>query len=292
MTNEPFELKEQNVKRVNIYADEVQDRIDPNTGDKWHYIGLVIEDCEAPLLDEIIKLRYCNNFDKKSPYYSKNDVVLHWVDIGSADEKNILKRWFSYICNPIQKTWKYGGNEFEVIPSQTTFRFHMLGINSSKLGTEEFNPQDDFGSKYNRFFRTAIFVLKSHFPKTKIIVENIFHEEGSQENNYYFPWHSIHKIGQDLQITFKKKKIEFLPKNHKIDERSNIIQLCDCVLGASVNILHGMDDETERGAVKKEILDIYFPLFKRMIETPKKRIVVISILEESLCLFSRKKKQI
>lgn len=265
--------EEINETEINIYADEVQDRIDPNTSDKWHYIGLIIEDCKTPLLNELIKLRYCNNFDKKSPYYEKNDCCLHWVDIDSADEINILKRWFDYVCSPDKDSWNYCGRNFCVLPSKKTFRFYMLGINSSKLNDEEFNPQDDFGSKYNRFFRTAIlYSVKKYFPNKKIIIKNIFHEQGVQENNYYFPWYCIYKIGQDHLITTESHSIEFLPKDHKINERSNIIQLCDCFLGASVNILHGMNYQSDRGSVKKEILDKYqLPLFKRIVENPTNR---------------------
>jgi len=256
-----------NSKQVNIYADEVQNKTDPNTGDKWHYIGLIIEDLEIPLLPEIQKLRYCDNFDKTDSFYKKNDTPVHWVDINSADQKNILKRWFSYICNPDQKTWKYG-NEFELKSSVNTFRFYILGLNSTKLNDSEFDSSDDFCSKYNRFFRSAVLSsLKFYFPKTEITIKNVYHEEGSQGNNEYFPWHSIYKINQDPLITVENKKITFLPKNHQEDERSNIIQLCDSVLGASVNILHGVNDGV-RSHNKEEIIDLFFPLFERLIHSP------------------------
>jgi len=256
-----------NSKQVNIYADEVQNRTDLNTGNKWHYIGLVIEDLEIPLLPEIKELRYCNNFDQTSTFYSKNDVPVHWVDISSADQKNILKRWFSYICNPDQKVWKYG-NEFELKSSVNTFRFYMFGLNSTKLNDSEFDDSDDFCSKYNRFFRSAVLSsLKFYFPKTEITIKNIYHEEGPQENNEYFPWYSIYKVKQDPLINIEKDEVEFLPKNHQEDERSNILQLCDSILGASVNILHGVDDGV-RSLNKEEIIDLFFPLFERLILNP------------------------
>ncbi len=262
-----FEPGNRNCKRVNIYADEVQNREDPNTGDSWHYIGLIIEDIDCPLLPEITKLRYCNNFDRTSPFYAKNDVPVHWVSNSSADQKNVLTRWFSYICNPDQKTWKFG-NEFKLESSLNTFRFYLLGLNSTKLSDSEFDSSDDFCSKYNRFFRTAVFSsLKFYFPNTEIIIKDIYHEEGPQENNEYFPWHSIYKINQDPLITVENKKITFLPKNHQGDERSNVIQLCDSILGASVNILHGVDKGL-RSQNKEELIDIYFPLFERLLHKP------------------------
>ncbi len=195
---------------------------------------------------------------------------MHWVNIKSADQKNILNRWFSYICNPDLKYWKYA-NEFELKPSRDTFRLYILGINSTKLNDSEFDSNDDFSSKYNRFFRLAVlYSLKSYFPKTQILIKNVFHEQGPQENNYYFPWHLIYKIGEDPLITVENKKIVFLPKDHKKDERANIIQLCDSVLGASVNILHGVD-RGSRSQNKEELIDLYFPLFKRMILEPENK---------------------
>jgi hypothetical protein len=262
-----FELERRACKQINIYADEVQNRIDPNTGDSWHYIGLIIEDIDFSLLPEITKLRYCNNFDQTSPFYAKNDIPVHWVNISSADQKNILNRWFSYICNPDQKTWKYG-KEFKLKPSVDTFRFYIRGINSTKLNDLEFDGSDDFCSKYNRFFRGAVlFALKSYFPKEEINIKNIFHEEGPQENNEYFPWHVIYKIRQDPLINVENKEVKFLPKNHQEDEKSNIIQLCDSILGASVNILHGANSGS-RAKNREELIELYFPLFKRLIRKP------------------------
>jgi len=265
-----FELGNRNCKQVNIYADEVQNRKDPNTGDSWHYIGLIIEDIDCPLLPEITKLRYCNNFDQASPFYAKNDVPVHWVNNSSADQKNVLTRWLSYICNPDQRTWKYG-EEFKLKPSVDTFRFYIRGINSTKLNDSEFDASDDFCSKYNRFFRGAVlFALKSYFPKTEINIENIFHEEGPQENNKYFPWHVIYKVGQDPLITVENKEIKFLPKNHQEDEKSNIIQLCDSILGASVNILHGVDSGG-RTKNREDLIELFFPLFERLIREPRNK---------------------
>jgi hypothetical protein len=262
-----LELGNKDCKQVNIYADEVQNRKDPNTGDLWHYICLIIEDIDCPLLPEITKLRYCNNFDSASPFYAKNDVPVHWVNISSADQKNILNRWFSYICNPDQKTWRYG-KEFELKPSVDTFRFYIRGINSTKLNDSEFDSRDDFCSKYNRFFRgAALFALKSYFPKTEINIKNIFHEEGPQQNNVYFPWHVLYKISQDPLITTEVGEVKFLPKNHQKDEKSNIIQLCDSILGASVNILHGVDN-SNRAKSKEDLIELFFPLFERLIRKP------------------------
>lgn len=51
---------------VNIYADEVQSRVCPISNNKWHYIGLIVENYDLPLLEDIIFERFKGNDDKKS----------------------------------------------------------------------------------------------------------------------------------------------------------------------------------------------------------------------------------
>ncbi len=46
---------------------------------------------------------------------------------------------------------------------------------------------------------------------------------------------------------------------------ANIIQLCDCILGVSVSLLHGIE-KSNRTEYRSELAEIYLPLFKRMIE--------------------------
>jgi hypothetical protein len=70
-------MKKQETIKVNIYADEVQEIEDPSTSEKWIYIGLIVENLDKPLLDEIIAIRYMNNFDVTSPYFKKNDRIIH-----------------------------------------------------------------------------------------------------------------------------------------------------------------------------------------------------------------------
>jgi len=185
---------------VNIYGDEIFSKTCPESGDSWFYIGLIVEDLSIPLLEDIIYERFCGNFDKASEYYSKNNKIAHWIDISSADTKNICKRWFEYILNPAKSSKK--------------FYSYILGINNSKLIREEFDTDDEFNSKYNRFFRTAVtYALKTFFPGKEIIVENVYHEEGTQKDNKYFPWHCIYRLNQEDSITFQGNDITFLPKD-------------------------------------------------------------------------------
>jgi hypothetical protein len=247
------EIKEKPVK-VNIYADEVMNKECPYRKHRWHYIGIIVEDFDNPLLDDIITERYCNNFDKISSFYKKNNKIIHWADISSVDEKNIIKRWFEYILNPTE--------------SEKKFYSYILGINDSLLNKEEFGLHQEFNSKYNRFFRSVVrYALKCFFPKKRIIIGNIYHERGQQQNHEYFPWHVIYKLKEEEPEIFESEteEIIFLSKDHNEDKKANIIQLCDCILGVSVSLLHGIE-KSNRAEYRSELAEIYLPLFKRMIE--------------------------
>jgi len=242
---------------VNLYADEVQGRRCPFSGAVWNYIGVVVEDIAHPLLDDIIYERFIGNFDQQSRYYDMNNRTVHWSEIHSKDSKNICKRWFEYILNPDK--------------SRNKFFCYILGLNDSYLAKEEFDTEDEFNSKYNRFFRSAVsYSLKTFFGDKKVIVENIFHEEGQQSYNQYFPWHIIHKLKREKAISFNCAEVIFLPKDHKKDERSNLIQLCDAVLGVSASIIHGIK-KSKASKYREELANLYIHLFKRIIENPKNR---------------------
>jgi hypothetical protein len=244
-----------NIVYVNIYWDEIQSRECPYTKDLWHYVGIVIERTDFPLIDDIIRIRFKDNFDKSSKYFEKNNQKIHWADIRSADAKNVCKRWFEYILTPKE--------------SYKQFYSYILGINSSLLNMDEFNSKQAFNSTYNRFFRTAVtYALKKFFSGKSIVVKNIFHEEGQQEWCNYFPWHSVFKIAKEQSsISFECDKIIFLPKDHKLDNRSNIIQLCDVFLWVCTSIIHGIE-ESNRSEYRKELVDMMLPLVQRVMENP------------------------
>jgi len=210
------------------------------------------------LLPEIIRIRFCNNFDTSSPYYEKNNKQIHWSEIRTADVKNICKRWFQYILDPSK--------------SSKTFYCSILGINDSFLNKEEFDAENDFNSKYNRFFRSLIkYSLKCFFRGKKIIIKNIYHEQGQQQYHELFPWHTIFKLqSEEPKFTFERKEIDFLQKDHKIDERANLIQLCDCFMGATTTIIHGFE-KSKSANCRIELLDILLPLVQRMVREPKNK---------------------
>lgn len=242
---------------VNIYADEAMDRKCPYSGNNWHYICLIVERLDKPLLEDIISERYCNNFDKNSPYFEKNNKILHWTDLSSVDEKNICKRWFEYIINPSK--------------SSKNFFCYILGLNESYLNDDEFDTTQKFNSIYNRFFRTAInYALKCFFSNKEITIKNIYHEQGQQQHHNYFSWHPIDKLEKEEQnFQFDTDQIQFLGKDHTKDKKSNILQLCDCFLGSVVNLIHGLENmNSSRSKIKSELMKIIYPLLKRMMEKP------------------------
>jgi hypothetical protein len=210
------------------------------------------------LLEDVIKERFCNNFEEKDIYFEKNNKIVHWKGIRTADTKNICKRCFKYILNQNK--------------SKEKFFSYILGVNYSKLNKEEFNINNQFNSRYNRFFRSVIlYALKTFFPNKKVIVENIFHEEGQQEYYKYFPWHCIYKIQQRTEnIFFKCDEIEFLPKDHKKNKKSNLIQLSDTFTGACISIIHGLN-KSRKSKYREELLDLIQPLAKRMINEPNNK---------------------
>ena len=217
--------KEYKVLKVNVYADEIMNKNCPYTGELWHYIGIIMDNCETQILDDIIGERFMNNFDTSSPYYEKNNRIIHWNKMKSADEVNICKRWFNYILN----------NE--------NFYFYLLGINVSKLDIKGFDPENQFNSIYNRFFRTAVlYGIKTFFYNyDEVIIENIYHEQGQQKKHKYFPWYIIHKISKsEDKISFYCPEVTFLPKDHKCSKESNMLQLVDALMGATTNIIHGV----------------------------------------------------
>lgn len=242
---------------VNLYADEVQGRRCPYSNTVWNYIGIIVENLAHPLLDDIIQERFMGNFDEKSKYYEMNNKVVHWCEIRIADTKNICKRWFEYILNPDK--------------SRNTFYSYILGLNDSYLVKEEFDTANEFNSKYNRFFRSSVlYALKTFFSGKQIVVENVFHEEGQQQHHQFFPWHVIYKLEKDETISFNCDKITFLPKDHKKNKRSNLIQLCDTVLGVSTSILHGID-KNKNSKYREELADLYLPLLARLTENPNNK---------------------
>ena len=104
-----------------------------------------------------------------------------------------------------------------------------------------------------------------------VVVDNIYHERGQQEKHEYFDWHTIYRLDQNENLNFSTRNIQFLPKSHRDDQRSNILELCDVLLGIFKDV-HLKPRDSFSANAKKEILDSEFTrdfLVKRLIRNPK-----------------------
>jgi len=152
------------------------------------------------------------------------------------------------------------------------FYFSVFGINLTNLNISEFGNGDNFNAIYNRFFRTNLASSLKKFFGKGVVVENIYHEQGQQEHSEYFDWHTIFILNKDEHLNFRCTNIIFLPKSHKEDERSNMVQLTDVYLGIFKDLHLGLSEVVKKGKsfndFKKPLLEIIEPLFKRVVKNP------------------------
>jgi len=241
---------------LNLYCDEVKNKICSISRDKWCYFGILIvpTNVEKIFLIDLLKKRFrinnLNELDKKNKYFSKNNRKVHFHSL-DAETYHIAKRWYDYIRD---------------LESCDKVYFNILGINQNKLNLESFGNEKLFERIYNRFFRTAIiYSIKKYFPKKNIIIKNIFHERGEQERHEFFPWHTLYRINEDYKdINCHNKKIYFLDKNHEKNNRANFIQLIDIILGSVVNNFHN----STIGEHKNKLTEDFSGLVKRLVESP------------------------
>jgi hypothetical protein len=184
-------------------------------------------------------------------YYEKNNKIVHYSEL-DADMYWIAHRWCQYVLSAV---------------SMDKIYFNILGINCNKLLSASFGGKKKFIDIYDRFFRTAlIYPLKKYFDNKSVIIDNIFHEVGDQEFDQYFPWYTIFKLNEDtnLPIRCQSSKIQFIGKDHNLNERANFIQLIDLILGVTRNSF----DNTTNDKFKIKITDDFIGLVKRLSKYP------------------------
>lgn len=249
---------EKEIIHVNIYSDEIWEVENLVTGDKWIYTVAIYENTRSPILNDLINTRYLKEKEGWQKFKEQNDTNIHWAELRKdKNKKYIIERWLQFIQDDCI--------------SERKFYFSLLGINITNLNVSEFDDNQTLNSIYNRFYRSMLkSSLKKFFGKG-VVVENIYHEEGSQKDHEYFNWHTILKLDEDENLNFNCREITFLPKSHKDDERSNILQLCDVLAGIYKDIHCGLK-KTKNTANRIEIIDskIIKELFiKRTIRNPK-----------------------
>jgi hypothetical protein len=253
------EIKDKKFKKITIYADEIQQVYDISTNEKWIYTAAIYEFESKPILRDLIEWRYLCNKKNWKDYQKQNDALVHWSELkNDHNKKHIVKRWFRYLLE-------------DCCPSARKFYFSLLGINLSNLNIKEFGRKSQFNNIYNRFFRSMIQYSLKKFGGEKVIVSDILHERGPQLRHDYFDWHTISELDKDERLSFNCKKVIFLPKSHRKDKRSNILQLCDVLLGVFKDLHLGVDKSTYPNN-KKELLNSKFVkelLVERVIKNPK-----------------------
>ena len=235
----------QSKRLVNIYADEIQPCVHQLTKQKWMYIGAVFEDVGSDLLDRLLNARYAKHMSGWESRVEQNDTKLHWNELKDvANKKFLAQRWLDFMLN-------------DCGPEYRNLRFSILGINVSNLNLAEFGTEQQFSTIYNRFFRSLVFHAMSMFYGREVTVNQIYHEEGIQEQHKYFTWHTKYRLAQDLGIASINPEIEYLPKDHKKNNLSNYIQLIDMLLGMYKDLHLGVNHETYPAA-KAELLEHSF----------------------------------
>ena len=242
--------------KINIYADEIWELEHSVTKEKWMYMMAIYEDVNKSILENLISERFYKSREGWESYKAKNNTNIHWAELRQKDEQFVAQRWLDWI--------------YKDCSQERGFYFSMQGINLSNLNLEEFDDEQSLNSVYNRFFRSMVkYSLKKFFNGKDVTVQNIFHESGPQEEHKYFSWHLIQELRQDF--TFDCTEITFLPKSHKEDERSNIIQLCD-VMGGIIKDLHLGSTLSKSIKNRNEIIkskSVQELIVKRVIENPR-----------------------
>jgi len=254
-------VDESQVRHVTIYADEIQEVKNIVTGETWIYTAAIYERKDRPILKDLINRRYRKDLTDWENYKVQNDTDIHWSKTkNDHNKKHVISRWLEYIFE-------------DCSIENRNFYFSVCGINLSNLNAEEFGEEQNFNNIYNRFFRSMLKYSLKKFFGTGVVVDNIFHEDGQQSDHKYFDWHTVFKLDQDEGLNFACDSIKFLPKSHKKEEKSNIIQLCDVLLGIFKDIHIGVEQKTYHKN-KKGILESRFVqelLVNRVIRAPKNK---------------------
>lgn len=253
---------------IETFSDEIYD-----TKDQWIYIGMLFVPLKKrkELLQNLLNRRCIQHNswrwnEKECPYkcgyHNWNNTEIHYAKVHKTNAKfKIAHRWLEFLI-------KNNKENMELI------YFNILGIDLGKLDVSEFG--EDWLNIYNRFFRTVLLGGAKYFfgGRSKIIVNRIYHDKGSQQRHPYFPWHVGYKVNlTDNKIFIKNPKIIFVDSNHRnypnedgdYKEESQFIQFTDLILGSIYCCLHARAERKEK--IKLGL--IIKPLLYRLLNNPK-----------------------
>jgi hypothetical protein len=269
----PWNKTDERYERLDleVYSDEILEVVDPRDGTKWIYIGILfipLDKKETCL--KILKNHRCikhgdwsdNKHECLHPceYHENNNTEVHYKEVHRSDARfKIACKWIKFISSDACAK----GNKM--------IFFNILGINLTNLNLDRFGSDSDrVLTIYNRFYRTALLGgLKYFFKKYKtIIIHKIYHDEGSQKNHKYCPWHSIYKINiQTENIFVLVDEIEFINSDHRVSSKdeSQFIQLVDILLGAVYSCLHNNSKKHQ----KKKLGYLFKPTLETLLDRRK-----------------------
>jgi len=249
LQSETYELRDKVDERyewlnIEIYSDEIFEVVDSRDGTKWIYIGILF----IPLDEKESCLRILNNYrclkyrdwsdsehecSHPCGYHDKNNTEVHYKEVHKSDARfKIACKWIEFISSG---TCARGSKKVFI---------NILGINLTNLKLDQFGSDSDrILTIYNRFYRTALLSGLKYFFKNyqTIAIHKIYHDNGSQKDHKYCPWHPIYKINiQNEHILILDDEIEFIDSDHRVSNRdeSQFVQLVDILLGAVYSCLH------------------------------------------------------
>ena len=262
------------VIQLDVYCDEVKDEVvhDPvlDRYDNWTHLALLLVPADAkPKLVHELSSRRCLS-DTPQDYtactagcrfHEGNNTEVHFTEVKDTTKFKIAGKWLDFLLD---------GNRQQL----GLVYFYILGLNLANLDLSRFGSDRPEDNAYNRFFRTALLKsAKGYFHRYDgIVFRNVFHDKGSIETHWCFPWHAIRFIQRnDPKCSFARSQVTFLNSDHReadghpID--SQLIQFVDLILGSACNCLHRRKTSDHKGALAEK----FRPLLKRLIESPNNR---------------------
>jgi len=265
---------------LEIYCDEITRIEDKNDKSVWMYLGALFVPVtkKYELLNRLLNLRCVGygswHWDEsdcphKCGYHDRNNTEIHFKEIHRHRSKfEIAKRWLEFLIEENNK------NDLGLV------YFYILGIELSKLNLERFG--EDKGRDlniYNRFFRTLISGGVKYFfgEYNSIVIGNIYHDKGSQEEHEYFPWYTPYRLNiSEDNIRVINDEVIFVDSDHRnyptedgidLSHESQFIQFIDLILGSIHCCLHASATRKE----KIELALIIKPLLERLMNRPQNK---------------------
>ena len=268
------------VIHLEIFADEIGIVRNPSDNTQWMYIGMLFVPVNNKhrIIQDLLNLRCVqhgqwncdeNNCPYKCGYHQWNDTEIHYTEVHRSNARfRIACRWLhEFLINA------------NCIGNLGLVRFEIMGLNLSNMHLNYFGlNRERTMNVYNRFFRTALkrgsFNFFGHH--NQIIIDEIYHDTGSQEEHERFPWYTGYRINLDpndrLQVAnpdiiFIDSDHRIYPDEHGVDfrEESQLIQFIDIILGSSMCCLHNLS----RNERKREVAYIIKPLLQRLLGAPR-----------------------